>query len=667
METLVQPLIKAFGWSIINSLWQSALIYGALFLVLISLPRLAARFKHNLAFGSILLMFGCFIYNFCNHLLKHVSIKNDGINPGNLDAYPYFNNVPESLSSKIEQYFPLVVTFYAIGIVLQIFVILKGYNQLSKLKQNSLSTIPDGWKEIFDNVTANLKIKKKIKFHLSELVNVPLVIGYLKPVVLFPLALVNQLDNDQVEAILIHELSHIRRNDFLLNLIKTAIETFLFYNPFVWMAGRFIHIEREHACDDLVLKVTGKPLNYAHALLKLELLKDKTSPAYALAATGKTQNLYQRIKRITNMKTNYLNAKQQMAALTLGVACLFSIAWISPAQKKIDQKKSITEQRLKLNALSVKNPDIYLDTTKKHKIKIVTIDANGKKTEYNSIKELPDSLRNDLYNDNFFVGKHAFLLKSDTAFKFRDSLFKTKIDREFNSPEAQLKWKKYGEDIAREYTSPEAQAKWKKFGENIAKEYSSPEAQAKWKKFGEDVAKEFSSPEAQAKWKKFGEEVAKQYNSPEAQAKWKKFGEDIKKEYNSPEAQAKWRKLGEDMSKKFNSVEEQKKWRNIGELTANLPGLDKLDDEIKLRILSSNNIKKIKSDFARRAADTAFNNNRELYSVRSGKDNFLYIEGKSKVKNTEEYKRLKEKFEKQVKELEEKMEKKEKPERREQP
>jgi len=333
----------------------------------------------------------------------------------------------------------------------------------------------------------------------------------------------------------------------------------------------------------------------------------------------------------------------------------------------MDQKNLLTEQRLKLNALSIKNPDIYLDTTKKHKIKIVTIDANGKKTEYNSIKELPDSLRNDLYNDNFFIGKQAFLLKSDTAFKFRDSLFRTKIYREFNSPEAQLKWKKYGEDIAREYTSPEAQAKWKKFGENIAKEYSSPEAQAKWKKFGEDVAKEFSSPEAQAKWKKFGEDVAKEYNSPEAQAKWKKFGEDIEKEYNSPEAQAKWRKLGEDMSKKFNSVEEQKKWRNIGELTANLPGLDKLDDEIKLRILSSNNIKKIKSDFARRAADTAFNNNREVYSVRSGKDNFLYIEGKSKVKNTEEYKRLKEKFEKQVKELEEKMEKKEKPERREQP
>jgi len=334
METLLQQFIKAFGWSILNSLWQSAIIYGILFIVMLSIPKLAAKHKHNLAFGAITLMFIGFGYNFIHQLTLNVNNQVPAINAQNIQVYQYFNNLPPSFSSKAEQYFPVVVVFYIIGILLQLFIIVKGYGQLSKLKKESLSAIPDSWKAIFEQVTAHLKINKVIQFHLSSIVNVPLVIGYLKPVVLFPLALVNQLDNDQVEAILIHELSHIRRNDFLLNLIKTAIETLLFYNPFVWMAGRFIHIEREHACDDLVLKITGKPLNYAHALLKLELLKDKNSPAYALAATGKTQNLYQRIKRITNMKTNYLNAKQQMAALTLGVACLFSIAWINPTEKK---------------------------------------------------------------------------------------------------------------------------------------------------------------------------------------------------------------------------------------------------------------------------------------------------------------------------------------------
>jgi len=628
METLVQPLIKAFGWSIINSLWQSALIYGVLFLLLISLPKLAAKYKHNLAFGSILLMFGCFIYNFCSHILKNVSNKSEAISTGGLDAYQYFNNVPQSLSNKVEQYFPLIVTFYIIGIMLQLFVIGKGYNQLTKLKKNSLSNIPDGWKVIFENVTANLKINKPIKFHLSELVNVPLVIGYLKPVVLFPLALVNQLDNDQVEAILIHELSHIRRNDFLLNLIKTAIETLLFYNPFVWMAGRFIHIEREHACDDLVLKVTGKPLNYAHALLKLELLKDKTSPAYALAATGKTQNLYQRIKRITNMKTNYLNAKQQMAALTLGVACLFSVAWINPAQKKKEEKKALNQHILQLNAITGKRPVVYIDTTKKQKIKIVTIDANGKKTEYNSIKEMPDSLRNNLYRDELFSGRNAFIIKSDSAFKFRDSLFQAKIYRQFNAPKAQLKLKKYAEDIAKEYNSPEAQAKWKKLGENLAKEYNSPEAQLKWKKFGEDIAKEYGSPEAQARYKKMAADALAGINF-----------DDFKVSLDSNTRLS----MTEYMAMALKEIRSPE-WKTE---------LDELRKQKNTKFYEKNQ-KELSLNFQK--------NFKEKYgqlNAKNGAPIRIYIDRDDKVKSTEEYQKLKLKFDREVKELKDKIEKKE--------
>ncbi|WP_052266236.1 M56 family metallopeptidase [Pedobacter kyungheensis] len=612
METLLQQFIKAFGWSILNSLWQSAVIYGVLFIVMLSLPKLAAKHKHNLAFSAIILMFIGFGYNFISQMMLSTNNQAPAITPQNIQVYQYFNNLPPSFSSKAEQYFPVVVAFYIIGILLQLFVIIKGYNQLGKLKKDSLSAIPESWKAIFSQVTTQLKIKKSIQFHLSAIVNVPLVIGYLKPVVLFPLALVNQLDNDQVEAILIHELSHIRRNDFLLNLIKTAIETLLFYNPFVWMAGRFIHIEREHACDDLVLKITGKPLNYAHALLKLELLKDKNSPAYALAATGKTQNLYQRIKRITNMKTNYLNAKQQMAALTLGIACLFSIAWINPTEKKKETKKTTKQEMVRFVASTPTfNPTACTDTTKKRKIKIVTIDANGKKTEYNSVKEMPDSIRKDFYRDELFAGKNAFRIQMDSGFKFKDSLFRVKIDREFNSPEAQAKWKKFGDDIAKQYNSPEAQAKWKKFGDDIAKQYNSPEAQAKWKKFGEDMQKKMNSPEAQAKWKKMAEDMSKQFSSPEAQAKWKKFGEDIAAKVNTPEFRA--------------QIE------NI----------------------------KLNGDLARLSAiraDSLGHQFRDTYFLKLDNSN-------NKVRQTEEYKKLREKFDKEVKELQEKIEKKEKVER----
>jgi len=607
METLLQQFIKAFGWSILNSLWQSAIIYGILFIVMLSIPKLAAKHKHNLAFSAIILMFAGFGYNFIHQLTLNVNNEAPAVNAQNIEVYQYFNNLPPSFSSKAEQYFPVVVIFYIIGIVLQLFVIIKGYGQLSKLKKESLSAIPDSWKAIFEQVTAQLKINKVIRFHLSSIVNVPLVIGYLKPVVLFPLALVSQLDNDQVEAILIHELSHIRRNDFLLNLIKTAIETLLFYNPFVWMAGRFIHIEREHACDDLVLKITGKPLNYAHALLKLELLKDKSSPAYALAATGKTQNLYQRIKRITNMKTNYLNAKQQMAALTLGVACLFSIAWINPAEKKKENKIQPKQEILSVrSANGTISHLICTDTTKKRKIKIVTIDANGKKTEYNSVKEMPDSLRKDFYSDGLFGCNGIYRINLDSSFKFRlnDSILHTKFYKEYNSPEAQAKWKKFGEDMAKQYNSPEAQAKWKKFGEDVAKQYNSPEAQAKWKKMGEDMAKKFNTPEAQAKWKKMGEDMAAKMNTPEFRAQI---------------------------------------------------------DNIRIEALKSGDMVRL-SGLSRLKADSTFKGNRNSLTSPDGTV-FFYNDNNntnSKVRQTEEYKKLKETFDNEVKELKEKMEKKEK-------
>ncbi|MFW0717122.1 M56 family metallopeptidase [Pedobacter sp. N23S346] len=610
METLVQQFIKAFGWSILNSLWQSAIIYGILFIIMLILPKLAAKHRHNLAFSAIILMFFVFCYNLGEQLVLTKPVHQLPVTAQQIQFSQYFKNLPETFSSKVEQYFPLIVVAYILGIFLQLFIIAKGYHQLSKLKNENLSTIPEEWKLIFENIIAKLGIKKVVRFDLSSLVNVPLVIGYLKPVVLFPFTLVNELDSDQVEAILIHELSHIRRHDFLLNLIKTAIETLLFYNPFVWMAGRFIHIEREHACDDLVLKTTGKPLKYAHALLKLELIKENKSPAYALAATGKTQNLYQRIKRITNMKTNYLNAKQQMAALTLGVACMLSIAWINPSEKKKEIKKALTNQMASINT-AFENLTTPQDTTKKRKTKIVTIDANGKKTEYNSISEMPDSLKKSIYSEDFAGIRHLFNFSHDSSFIFGDSTLRVKMQKEFNSPEAKAKWKKFGDDLAKEYSSPQAQAKWKKFGEDVAKEYSSPQAQAKWKKFGEDVAKEYSSPEAEAKWKKFGEDIAKEYSSPEAQAKWKKFGEDVAKEYSSPEAQAKWRKLGED--KVFIVVD----------------------------------------------GDTLLNERNS--SVKTNRSfNYTYNSSNNKVKNSEEYKKLKEKFDKEVKELKEKIEKREK-------
>ncbi len=238
-----------------------------------------------------------------------------------------------SLSLKIEAYFPVVACIYTLGLAFHLIVLLYGYLRLKKIKSTGNLQVPTIWNTVFETALEQLQLNKKIGFYLPAKVNVPLAIGFFKPVVLFPVAMATRLDIGQVEAILIHELAHIRRNGYLINLLKTCIETLLFFNPFVWLTAKLVHIEREHACDDLVVKFTGKPLTYAHALLNLDHLKGKQVPSLSLAATGKSYHLYQRDKRITNMKPNYFNIKHQFFILGLTIVTLTSLAWISPLKK----------------------------------------------------------------------------------------------------------------------------------------------------------------------------------------------------------------------------------------------------------------------------------------------------------------------------------------------
>lgn len=533
MEPLLNNLTKAFGWSILNSLWQGAIIYGILLLITLVFPKFQPRIKHNLAFSAICLIFICYCITFFFVFKLPVIIETKATATISLTAQydQYISYLPQQISDKAEYLFPYLVGIYSAGIAFQLLVLGMGYKRMIDLKKAVHFAIPAVWAVSFKKLTLQLHLRQRISFYLSNKVNVPLVIGYFKPVVLFPISLATQLNIDQVEAILIHELSHIRRNDYLLNFIKTGIETLLFFNPFIWLSGKFINIEREHACDDLVLKYTGNPMTYAHALLKLEILKDKSAPAFSMAATGQNQHLYQRIKRITDMKTNYINVRQQMLAVTLAIATVISLAWIKPSkaektEKNTTQQKhtvvtisTIRQEPVPPQAPAVPKPPtapktplvnapeppspatplaipnvpakpvkyICQDTTKKKlKYTIITVDEKGNKKEYQSVKEMPESVRNEViretfhHNNNFnrelniqidtIVNSSLAFLKSPEWKKSITEITATagNLEQYFNSTE----WKKQQDELRRNaenlgnyFNSKE----WKKQQENIRK------------------------------------------------------------------------------------------------------------------------------------------------------------------------------------------------------
>jgi beta-lactamase regulating signal transducer with metallopeptidase domain len=547
MEAMVNAMIKATGWSIFHSLWQGAVIYGILFLVLMAFPKLTARTKHNLAYAAICSLFIAFVLNFFYYLnvpapregdyQAVAAVEHSTVNMASLAPFS------TSLLSRAEQVFPYLVASYGIGLLLQVFLLASGFRKLLQIKSAWREEVPAAWQTVFCSIMEKLSIHRKVGFFLSDKVNVPLVIGYFKPIVLFPVALAAQLDINQVEAILIHELSHIRRNDYLLNLVKTVIETVLFFNPFVWLSSRFIQIEREHACDDLVLRFTGTPLTYAHALLKLELLKVKDTPALSLAASGQSQHLYQRIKRITDMKTNYVNPKQQILSITLALATIISLAWVSPKEEKkakptvapIAMLNEVCSEVTSTTVADVKPARshrfiVTIDTPKKKKgVRIITVDASGKKTEYKSIKELPDSIKAELDEPNFFVKGLPHGMPDTTAL---------------------LALRKNAEAMAERLNSPEQRAKWEKLGLAMRKQ-------------GELFEKRFNSPEQRAKLEQLGIKMRKQAeimerksHSAEEQAKFRKLNremqhqnEHMNKNFNSPELQREMQKLNEEMRK----------------------------------------------------------------------------------------------------------------------
>jgi len=525
MEALLNNFIKATGWSIFHSLWQGALIYGVLLLVVTLFPRLKSRLKHNLAYGALCLIFTGFCVTFFSlfNLPVEVVVSSVAKAPAGLLYAQYLAELPPDLSSIAELFFPYIVAIYALGLIIQSILLFSGYQKIRQLKQASRIDVPAEWALAFISIKNSMKISRTIGFYLSEKVNVPLVIGYFKPVVLFPLALAAHLEIKQVEAILIHELSHIRRNDYLFNLAKTVMETVLFFNPFIWLSGKLINIEREHACDDLVLKHTGTPLTYAHALLKLELLKHKDAPVLSLAATGKTQHLYQRIKRITDMKTNYMNTKQRLMAITFTLASIISLAWVSPMKTEKTTQQTRTESTetvstptpapikeispLKMTAAA--KTDRRQDTTKKKtKVKIVVTDAKGDEKEYSSIKEMPDSLKKEVRFRVFASERMPFSADS-------------------------IQWKKFAEDM-------------EKNAKDLSQKFKSPE----WKKNLEDIEKNLK-------------EMKFHFNSPEFKAhtlEFRRMESDVKKRVNSEEFRKQMEELREfQNSKEYKELKEKQK------------------------------------------------------------------------------------------------------------
>lgn len=329
--------LQALGYAIANSLWQMALLWiVASFLT--GVFRFPAATRYRIALLAQVAGFTWFLftlqfyYHACSEAAAIASSVNMDVNSSNLlqtATQPGFHARLLTVVVYIEQMLPYLSVAY-LCLLLFLFVRwMQQYNYTRHIRTAGLEKIEVDWRLFTQRLSSTLGIKNKVQIYLSSFVNSPLTIGFLKPVILIPLASINLLTTEQMEAVIVHELAHIKRADYLVNLLQCIMEIALFFNPFSQLLSRMVRNERENSCDDWVLQFQYNAAVYAEALLRIAYLP--AAPALAMNAAGPVKgDLLSRVKRMLQQKEQPFPYKQQLLALVLMTGILSSVAWFQP-------------------------------------------------------------------------------------------------------------------------------------------------------------------------------------------------------------------------------------------------------------------------------------------------------------------------------------------------
>lgn len=219
------------------------------------------------------------------------------------------------LRAAIEPRLPFIFALWAIGVLALTLQLAGNWVLIERLRRAATRVSDDAMTRCVGGVIEALHVRRRVQLAQSALVAVPTVVGWLRPMVLLPASALAGLSPAQLQAILAHEIAHVRRHDYLVNLLQSLVETLLFYHPGVWWVSRQIRLEREYCCDDLAADLLGSRVAYASALASLEELRG--TPIPALAATG--GDLVTRIRRLLG-RPHGAAPQSTWMVITLGIA-----------------------------------------------------------------------------------------------------------------------------------------------------------------------------------------------------------------------------------------------------------------------------------------------------------------------------------------------------------
>lgn len=333
--------VDAVGLTIFHSIWQGLIISLALGIAISILQKKNSRLLYKISVAALLFFVVCSAATFSEvystdknpgpgikseetrvQLLGLIELETEEETGESFFALNIYND----LKSIFDFYKTEIFFIWIAGLLIFSFRFSGGVIYVQRLRRSGISRLPDSWNQTIKSLAGRAKINRPVPVMESVLVNVPVAIGYLKPLILLPVGILTGIPQNQVEAIIAHELAHIKRYDFPVNLFQSMAEAIFFYHPAVWWISSIIRRERENCCDDIALQLCGDPVIYSNALLSIQEFRGSRS-TLVLAANG--NQLYRRIKRMNGKNNNRLSYGIKFAAfaaliILLAVASLYS-------------------------------------------------------------------------------------------------------------------------------------------------------------------------------------------------------------------------------------------------------------------------------------------------------------------------------------------------------
>jgi beta-lactamase regulating signal transducer with metallopeptidase domain len=336
--------LEALGWSLIDSFWQAGAVWIFYSILTLNGKKFTAAVRHNLAVSgmitSSILFFITLAFNYRSALHDESLFGMYKIFEEGIPDIPFQYNFIIGIVPYLSFVYLLVFFIFSVKMVTQF--------RVSKTVINK-AVIPPAEHLIqqLDQLISILGINRTVRLWLSEKIESPLTVGIIKPLILLPAAALNHLTNTQIEAVIAHELVHIRRNDYLVNLLLTITELLFFFNSFSMTMLETAKKERENSCDDEVLALGFDPYDYSEALYLLGKYQTANNSQLTIAATGGGKKfLLQRIKRLLKLShpSPSLFKPVTVFFLCLAVAGMFTRKPITTPDFKATQSASFIRE-----------------------------------------------------------------------------------------------------------------------------------------------------------------------------------------------------------------------------------------------------------------------------------------------------------------------------------